>query len=398
MERTEQLISLQICVLRICGVWPKWKKPFRDCVIASVGIIIYSALIWIFSLILNLCVSVYWPYKYGLNKSSFSMSVRVIFEVAVRISVIHLGVCKGKTIHSLIAQCGQEKQRIFLLSVVFFLVVALSLLFSLYPVLYALPTARDTFRVSSITGAEGEVNFMIFSLFICNIFHVTFLPSCLVLTFSCSIANKFKNLKSKLALLVGNKLFFTSKEDHLAEVKQKFFDICNLTSVLDTVFRHYISTVVLSMGVTTVTAIYLSSTVACADTGTYLLTLTIVLLGLLVLCTSGDMITSAVSRKPFLQTQLHSLPQEVYQSKASSFQAAEIGHCLGQVDTGLLSEKNLAEVSSMKNCCVVVKQNTSKFQTCNSDKYISLWFFFFSFTFSCPTCRDTHLNSKQQES
>lgn len=296
IDRTELLIFLQICVLRICGLWPKWRKPFRDCVFASVGIIIYTALIWIISVVICFCAIVYWPYKFGLKKTFFIMSMRTFFEVLVRVSIIHLGVSNTNAIYSIIAKHNKGNKRHFLLFLLTsILVLVISLVTSLYPVFASFESAVMSFRGSLMTGSEVELYLLVVSAIVNALFQVPLLPTCLLLSVSCSIANNFKKLKNKLALFEDHEQIRTMKEDPLIVVKQKFYELCSLTSEVDTIFKHYVGTLTVSIGVTSFCAIYLNNTNGCGEVYTLTLTLLSVFLGVLILCVSGDVITSAVS-------------------------------------------------------------------------------------------------------
>ncbi len=298
MEKSQQLVSLQISLLRICGVWPKWTKPFEDCVGASVGLIIYTALIWILSAPVYFHSIFYWPIKFGGNINMMTIALKTFGEVLVRFAVVHMAISRRKSICSLVAQCDKERQKkriyLFLLCVFLFLEI-ISISQAAYPILLSFSNTQAYLRAASITNTDIEIDILVFGLVAVFLFQTTFLPTCLLLTFSSSIANSFRNLENKLKWLVESNDLCLSDPDHLSTVKLRFYELCCMSNETETIFRHYFTTVVLSISVTTVAMINLNNAEGCGDTVTFTLTLTTVFLGLLILCSSGNMITSAVS-------------------------------------------------------------------------------------------------------
>ncbi len=295
---SQNCVPLQLFILMVFGVWPLWRRPFRKSAIINTLVFMYFV-----------CVTLLWAAKeykqvcfvlesYNERGTKVLMIVRRMGEASVRLSIFHLAIFGHHKLLCCDMFCKQQGSRKCNLS--FTLLVLGSLIFLETGMVfssYSYFMRQINFEIPSNGGTQDIIQAVAapFQAVIRYILQPTLLPSVLVLSHSFPIHNEFKTLEDTIKANIHSKEVLINPK-LLSDVKYKFWEICNVATTMNEVFRFYLITVIPSICFNIFNYTYIWSMKSCNIEGhVYVSLILCALFALVLLCVSGNLITGSVS-------------------------------------------------------------------------------------------------------
>ena len=311
MANTYGLVTVQICILIIFGLWPLWSRPFTRNKIRNILNITYSGIL----LILNtwaFVIQVYTMIEYVAQSHAslatlLSRLLPVFCGYGIVISLFHISLFKFSHLsnHLQLLTSYNSRNRKFtiylIVGTLYFLSLHGYIAFAWLHTLSELTSGRnELFEKFILTGTKAEAHLYFFI----SILHVSsairFIPIIIILGLSIVIREEYRVLKSQILDAIKSKKFCYPDTTLFSSLKKKYEEICDTVTYLDETFRYYILLCAINVLINIFVSIYYQN-VSCFPSNTFVTNLLLYSSTFLILCTSGVMVASEVSELLHLQ-------------------------------------------------------------------------------------------------
>ena len=292
MAESYGVVSLQIYILCLGGVWPVLIKPFQKHL--KINIICATCtciLIILRSLSIGTNVMIYGK---STTRTFVVFLLTLISDVLASMSILHICIFKYDKLLSRLSllakyQNGNIKIKIFLWIAT--VAVQGSLGFVTYN--FSIQFTTEAFIKYSFSGTNTEAwILMVLYLFGCTI-NIFFIPVLIILGLSLIIRKQFNILQSQLSESVVSKEVYRD-ETSFNSFKLNFEEICDTVACLDETFKYYILISLTGTGIFILSDIY-NQAVGCISLKTFVAYTVLDCFALLCLSVSGAVISQAVS-------------------------------------------------------------------------------------------------------
>ena len=324
MDNSYVLVSSQIYILMLGGVWPIWKRPFFHCKAVNIFLLVYSCFMccfWAVQMLKRCYVLV--KHRDLLRTSGFFENlINRLLQALLQVAILHLAIFKHQNVITLsrtLNKLSRERNRLFVYGALACLVgfnFVLTYSF-IEPFFSSYEKAFEGMRSNSFTGRNIEVIILIVLQLITIIFSAMCIPTSLVFGHCLAVLNEFNLLKSQFSRIVDSSEIHSSDNTRLKTLKDGFYEIGEFVNGIQDTFFCYILTFSLAVAVDTVNLIYYAE---CVSSFVIVLMMLSRLFGLALPCAGGSIVSNRVS-----QFQRHSVGDEFPQRNFLTIQTRMFG-------------------------------------------------------------------------
>ena len=302
MAETYGLVTVQICILILFGLWPLWSRPFTRNKIRNIFIVTYNGILlilWSWAYVIQFRQTILYQ-DHATLATFLGKALPALCDFGLAISLLHISIFKfshlSNSLQLLTSYSNQNRKYTI------YLIIGTINMLSLYGYLLNawIQTRRETFSIEneafhpfSITGSmtEAYVYFWITSIMFTP--GIIYIPTIITLGLSFVIHKEFSILKSQILDAIDSKQLCETHTKVFSPFKRKYEEICDTVTCIDETFRYYIVACTASIGVNTFGNIYFQ-TVSCYPQDSFVPNLILYFSTFFILCASGVLVTRMV--------------------------------------------------------------------------------------------------------